>query len=282
MAFHRRTPDAMPLPRRAAFTLVEMIAVMAIIIALTAIIVPAFKNIKGSGDFTAAAGGIAGKLEQARAYAMANNTYVYVGIGEYLVTEASSASPRTPGTGELAVAVVAARNGTRGYDVNSPAATWANSYSTAGGGGNGLTLLTAIDKLTLYDNVHLADFGGNPPSTGNMARPAVTDPTYRLGSSSYVPSANPGVCTTPFAWPLGMALTQGQYNFTQVVQIDPQGVARIQTATNTDSIAPWIELDLQPTNGAVAPASTPANQNVGNQGAVMIDCMTGAVRTYRP
>ena len=262
---------------QAAFTLVEMIAVMAVIVIITALLVPAFAHLRGSNDFTAATGGIASTLEQARAYAMANNTYVYVGVGEYLVTEGSGVNPRTVGTGELAVATVASRDGTRGYDLSNPAA-WSTNYSAASGG-NGSKLLMPIAKLSLYDNVHLADFGISPPATGNMARPAVTDNGSRLGSSVYGPTST--YCATPFTWPLGQALGGGQYNFVRVIQFDPQGVARVQTPTSSDAIGPYLGMDLQPTHGPVAPA-LPANQNAGNQASILVDCMTGSVRIYRP
>lgn len=257
---------------RAAFTLVEMLTVMSVIVILLGLVAPAVIGIGGSGDFTMAAGGIANTLEQARSYAMANNTYVYVGINEFDVSESTSVSPRGTGpgkVGQIVVAVVAARDGTRGYDALNQAATSWTSYYQKG------APLLAIDKLHLYSNVHLADLesGGNaPPTTGKMARPGV-DPTGRVGNANCV-------SLTPLSWPLGSDLGKGQYNFTNVIQFDPQGVARIQI-TNSDSISSFVEIGLQPTHGNAAPAS-PADQNFGNQAALLIDCMTGAVRLYRP
>ena len=258
--------------RRVAFTLVEMLVVMGVILVLLALLVPAIKGIAGGNDFTMATGGIANTLEQARAYAMANNTYVYVGINEFDVTESSSVSPRSAGPGkfgQVVVAAVAARDGTRGYDANNQAAAgWSSYYQ------NGSPLL-AVDKLHVYNNVHLVDLesgGATPPATGKMARASVPDST-RIGNASCA-------SLTPFSWLLGTALGGGQYKFTNVIQFDPQGVARIQV-TDSDAIASGIEIGLQPTHGNVVP-SLPANQNVGNQAAVTIDCMTGAVRFYRP
>ena len=264
-------PDltAPPAVRRAAFTLVELLVVMAIIILMTALVVPAFTSMRAGADFISVANDIGNTIEQARAYAMANNTYVYVGIGEYDVTEASSVSPRGTGTGKIGqvvLAVVASRDCTRGYDVNNPTGTLNAS------------LLTAIDKLHLYSNVHLADFDANsaaphatPPSTSKMARPAVTD-EYQIGSTS-----NSSQSVTPFNWPLGGS----QYNFTKVIQIDPQGVARKQSASNADSIASYMEIDLQPTHANIAPAA-PQSQDYGNLVALQLDCMTGATRVYHP
>jgi prepilin-type N-terminal cleavage/methylation domain-containing protein len=264
-------PPILPRARQPAFTLVELLVVMAIILVMTALVVPAFTSIGSAGNFTSAAADIGSTIEQARAYAMANNTYVYVGIGEYLVTESPSTSPRTVGTGQIVLAIVASRDGTSGYDTNNPASTWDSNYQ---GSQNGASFLTSIDKLHVYNNVHLADFGLTPPASGNMARPALASEQYCLGNAL-------SVSATPFSWPLGKALSAGQYNFTKVIQIDPEGVARIQTPTSADSITSFMEIDLQPTHGSIAPAP-PANQNAGNQAAVQIDCMTGAATVYRP
>ena len=64
------------------FSLIELLVVMAIIGILAAVTIPAMNSIKGASNVTKAAYDIAGALEQARAYAMAKNTYVFVGIAE--------------------------------------------------------------------------------------------------------------------------------------------------------------------------------------------------------
>src|SRR2546425_363539 len=68
--------------RIGAFTLLELLVVIAIIAILMVLVAPAFTNLKGGNDITAAAYTISGALEQARNYAMANNTYVYLGFYE--------------------------------------------------------------------------------------------------------------------------------------------------------------------------------------------------------
>src|ERR1700722_3117876 len=83
-------------PRKgAAFTLIEMLVVMSIVVLLTALLVPAFNGIGGSTSFTGTGYNIGSLLGQARAYAMANNTYVYVGFQEVDVGQSSGASPQT-------------------------------------------------------------------------------------------------------------------------------------------------------------------------------------------
>ena len=59
----------------ASFTLLELLIVMGIIAVLLVLIAPAFTTIKSGADATSAAYTIKGVLDQARTYAMANNTY---------------------------------------------------------------------------------------------------------------------------------------------------------------------------------------------------------------
>lgn len=240
-----------------------------------ALMIPAFNSVNSAGNVTKAAAGIVSILEQARAYAMANNTYVFVGIAEVDSSVDAAAKPQvTTGPapyGRIAVAIVASKDGTRGYDVNNPGngttGSWVDNYA------NGANLV-AISKLQRFENVHLADslngFGATVPSTGGMARPAILSNSYVIRNAPF-----PSPCSTPFDWPLGQALNSGQYSFKKVINYDPQGVARIQYATNTDTIAQYMEIGLQQTHGTVV--STGANV-----AAIQQDPITGATRTYRP
>lgn len=72
--------EVLSLGRRRAFSMIELLMVITIIMMLAAIAVPAFNAIKGAGRLTKAANDIAGTLDLARAYAMAQNTYVWVGF----------------------------------------------------------------------------------------------------------------------------------------------------------------------------------------------------------
>lgn len=257
-------------PSRRGFSLVELLAVVAIMVTVMALVAPIMNSLKGSADVSKAAYEIKGALDQARAYAMAKNTFVWVGFFEE-DGSTTSAAPATPGTGRVVIASVASKDGTRGYDVNSSSLA-TPAWSSYSSGAN----FVAINKLKKFDNLHLVDFGG-VVSSGNMARPsypAIGGINYTLGASS---------CTsvTSFDWPLGSALGAGQYSFTKVIHFDPQGIARIQGSANADQIGQVMELGIQPTHGSVAPA-VPSNQNVGNHAAIQIECMTGATRIYRP
>ena len=254
--------------KQSAFTLMELMLVIAIMVIVAAFIAPAFTSIKGAGDVTGAIYNIGGLLEQARSYAMANHTYVWVGFEEVDASKDPSVNPQTIGTGRIAVAVVASRDGTRGYDITNNSLlnpAWTN-YN------NGASLV-AINKLLRFENLHMAPFFSTIPNSGNTTRPVVSSGSYQLGNTTANP--NPGNCVTPFDWPLGSAVGAGQYSFTRVINFDPEGVARIQYTSNTDQIVAYMELGLQQSHGSVVSSSP-------NAAALQIDCMTGSVRRYRP
>src|SRR6478609_4961466 len=88
--------------KQCGFSLTELMVVIAIMIIVAAFIAPAFTSLKSAGDVTSAAYNVGGLLEQARAYAMANSTYVWVGFEEVDASKDSSANPQTIGIGRLA------------------------------------------------------------------------------------------------------------------------------------------------------------------------------------
>jgi prepilin-type N-terminal cleavage/methylation domain-containing protein len=227
------------------FTLIELLTVMAIMAILIGLTSNAFQSMNGAGTFTKNTADIADMLEQARAYAMGNNTYVYVGIQEISSPQAS-----TSGLGRVALAIVASVDGMRPY-LNSP---------TALSG----TALVAIAPLKYFDNLHIAT---SSLENGAMAnRPPSSTPGFVNLSST--------TSTVTFQWPLTGA---AQYTFSQVIEIDPQGVSRVQTESNFSSTIPsYIEIPLLPTHGGVVSA------NDANQSAIQVDGMNGTISTYRP
>ena len=82
-----------------AFTLLELMLVIGVIVLVSTFVVPAFTNLKSSGDVNSAVYNIGGVLEQARSYAMANRTYVWVGIEEVDASKDPSVNPQTIGIG---------------------------------------------------------------------------------------------------------------------------------------------------------------------------------------
>lgn len=65
---------------RKGFSLIELLCVMAIMSVVMVLVVPVTGALKGAGDVNAAALNVSLVLEQARGYAMAHNTYVWVGF----------------------------------------------------------------------------------------------------------------------------------------------------------------------------------------------------------
>src|SRR5437773_10941146 len=95
-----------------------MLVVMAIILILMVLLAPAFTSLKPAGDVASAAYTIKGVLEQARTYAMANNTYTWVGFFE---EDVSNSTPAVAGNGRLVMPVVASKDGTNIYGSGSGA-----------------------------------------------------------------------------------------------------------------------------------------------------------------
>src|SRR5436309_14486499 len=124
--------------RRRAFTLLEMLIVMGIMATLMVLVAPAFTNLKSAGDVTNAVYGIQGLLDNARTYAKANNTYVFVGFAEVDSSVDSSVSPQiTTGAspyGRVAIAVVASKDGTRHFQfaTSNQGADWQANYADSG------------------------------------------------------------------------------------------------------------------------------------------------------
>ena len=222
---------------RAAFTLLELLIVIAIIAILMVLVVPAFTNIKSGTDVTGAANTIKGVLDTARTYAKANNTYTWVGFYEENVSNPVSPNSNTPKIGRVVMSIVASEDGTN---------------LAASSGAIDPTKLIQVGKLTKIDNVHLWTHTDAPTGTGSTfgTRPNVAS-TYCIGDTS------PTNSTTPFQYPVGSPAPTAQYTFVKAVQFGSDGEGRINNSTN--AVQPAAELGLEPTHGSVAPASIPAN-----------------------
>ncbi len=265
--------------RPGGFTLLELLIVIGLIAILLVLVGPAFTTMKSGSDVTSAIYEVKGILENARAYAKTNHSYVFVGFAEVDSSIDASVSPQistgdTP-YGRVAVAVVASKDGTSQYQyaTTDQGTDWKANYA------NGAHLV-AVGKLQTYENVHFVpvDFGSWSPGAhpdSKMARYQPTGPPYILSNAA-------STSVTPFTWPLGSPLDSGyQYRFDRVINFDPTGIARIATANNGDAIAHVIEIDFQPTHGTVVPAP-PEDQDVGTHAVIQLGTTSGAVRVYRP
>jgi len=254
------------------FTLVELLVVIAIIVLATAFIVPAFTSIKGAGDVTGAAYTLKGVLEQARAHAMANNTYTYVGFYEEATT-ANSPTNTThpyPGKGRVVLAVVASKDGTASCE--DPASTTSNRIPLIAG------RITQIGKLVKIENIHLTDIGA-PPSPTPSPWP---DPSSLAGRPNYpYTNASPSLdyqnrissddTHSPFNHTLYPFAAQG-YTFYKTLRFSPRGQVNINS---TYALRNQLEMGLRPTRGDTVDT---ANRNLV---AIQISGIGGNVKIYR-
>jgi len=181
------------------FTLVELIVVIALISTLMVLVAPAFTGIKSAGDVTNAAYTIKDALEQARTYAMAYKTYVWIGFYEEPAGQPST-NPATPGTGRIVISTIASADGTTVYNPRSLAAI-------------DPTRVTQLNKLVKVEGTHLATFPDGS-GTGDTfdSRPAAIYETAKIGDTT---PPNPSL--TPFQYPVGNPAPAAQYTFVKAV-----------------------------------------------------------------
>lgn len=235
------------------YTLVELLAVLAIMAVLAGFLTGSIPGAKTSQDITKNAYDIAGILDQARTKAMANNTYTWVGFYE----EDPSG---TAGTGQLVISVVSSVDGTN----LNPTGTAHPVFDA-----NSLSKLYQVNKLIKIPNVHLA----SALTTSSLSLTGVPRPTYPTTSTTPPSSqvANSSTFTAGTTIPFPLTSTSGQYNFSQIIQFNPQGDA----SPIYDSPTQIMEIGLQPTHGNQV-SSGP------NVVAIQIVGIGGRVTIYRP
>src|SRR5260221_13547998 len=163
-------------PSTKGFTLVELLVVISIIAILAFLALPAIQGLQKGGGFAKAVYDISDSLNLARSYALANNTYVFVGLTEVDRTQSITAAPQTTGMGRVALAMVASKDGT-----NNPAS------------GN----LTQVRPTQIFDFLHIDTTStASWPTTLNMTRPTGAT-IYNLGQHANT------VPTSTFSVPLG-------------------------------------------------------------------------------
>jgi Tfp pilus assembly protein FimT len=248
--------------RRGAFSLIELVAVVGIILVLMAGAVPAFHSIKGGSDFANHLSTIANSLEQSRAYAMTNNTYVFWGIQNANAGDSANAETQRNGTGRVIVGTVASVDGTRIYDPSGSdtqiATDWADKTRSG-------ARLIQLGKTVVCEGITVSDGSPNEtlPSTGNLAR--VSDNTLNLTRGMQT--------SLRFGFPLGSTPPRTRYSFQTCIQFDPQGAASVVSSQGTSSHA--FELGFLRAHGSVV-ASANANAAV-----LQIDASTGLLKIYR-
>lgn len=272
--------------RLSAFSLVEMLVVIGIMILMMGLAIPAFNMIKGGGDVTKAAYDIAGVLEQARTYAIANNTYVWVGFFEEDGATPSAAANAKPGTGRLIISVVASKDGTRYSDAQVDSSTppaFGTESPTASPARNQVKLF-ALNKLMKIEGVHLGTFN-NGSSLPN--RPPVKT-EYQMGDAGFAQHVSGASSTsipnpTTFNSPLAIvgSSTTPQYTFAKIIEFNAQGEASkiVENTFSGPGLQGALEISFQPTHGNVIDPRYAGTANAAV--AIQIEGITGQVKMYR-
>ena len=245
-----------------------MLVVISIIVLLLGLLVPAMGPLKGSQDVTTAAYNLAGALETARNYAMANNTYTWVGFCEqdYGSTTPSAAVPPYTGVGRVTVGIVYSRDGTKLVDDTKGGSVTLDPTVYAMG---------QVDKLLQIRGVHLEalpapqNANSPDPKVANTlsGRPYQTDLDSADLKQSLISSDTAD--TNPNPRPF---VAQG-YTFYKTIRFNPRGEANIDSTLPCTRI---IEVGLQPTHGGVKDTTTP------NLVAIQQAGVGGGVNIYRP
>lgn len=257
-----------------AFSLIELMAVIGMIAMMAVLLVPGFNSVSRGREVAAAGAEISGLLEQARAYAMARNTYVWVGFAEEDGTQPSRV-PMASGGGRVVVSVVASRNGGRYVDDGATPPDFA--------AGGEVVELEQIHRLVRLPGVRLSAANTGADSGNHPARPSVA-PEYQVGDApGNDPQNDSGAFVVPggflqFAYPLN---GPAQYRFRKIIEFNPRGEAsKAGEATLVGPGAPErIEVALVPApDGRI---SEPFRAAGWAAAAVQIDGLSGNVRSFQ-
>jgi prepilin-type N-terminal cleavage/methylation domain-containing protein len=257
--------------QRRAFTLIELVVVIGIIVLLSLLAVPAFTNLRGSGDLTQAAEMISGTLAQARNYAIANNTYAWAGFYEEAADAATATNdtPPYPGKGRLILAIVASKDGTTSCE--DPASTSGSRIPLLA------SKITQVGKLVKIEGVHLADIGapapGAAPLTDANSIDARADFPYTNNAPAldYQNRISSDDSHTPENQTIYPFVAQG-YTFHKTLRFTPRGEAQINGTYNLRRV---VEIGLRPTHGRIVDVTNP------NVIAIQFSAVGGNFKIYR-
>jgi len=254
--------------RYGAFTLLELLVVMTVMVVLFALVIPAMKGLLGANNLNRAAYTIQGALDQARTYAMANNTYTWVGLFEEDNSNPSQA-PALAGVGCVVICVVASRDGSCIYSKTQAQADNPSAQALPS------SRLVQIGKLTKVSNVHV--FNATAQTIGKRRAGVINDQnvvgltSHPLLFSFQYPLSNNATYTfgvRPVATSGGLSAANG------VIQFSPRGEAISDTGPVTIP-ATTFEIALEESYGS-------HSGNTVNVAAIDINGLTGQIAIYQP
>lgn len=231
--------------RTRGFSLVELLTVIAIMTLMASLAVPSLRSLTGSGSFTQEVGQIAEVMEQARAYAVGQNTYVWV------VFYSFDPPSETASGDSLCLAVYAANDGVDGLNWGSTTSTVIPPSSSPS--------VVQIFKFKIFKHLALntgTELGNNYPGPANHESLNPFTPNSDLTFQTTLRQAGGSV-----------TLPGNKKSYT--VQFTPAGSARV-----SDSAVGWIQMGFQPVKARNI-------QDSHNLASIWISGLTGLSTVYR-
>ena len=252
-------PPFSPAKKSSGFSLVEMVTVLAIIITLSALSVTAFSRIVKATRFDQALSSVLETLSQARSYAIAQDTYVWVAF--YPVDPSQLSGSAQDNTGDqVVVATFASSEGNNPLPW-SGTSTYTIPYTDTASS----TVVSQVSKIQTFKQLRIWPQGGNGGSYFNISSVPTSSTPSPAATAPLLAVAWPAVSAQRLA---SQPVPAGQ-SATAVIVFNPRGSA---LAGNTLSSS--IGLDFQPVKG-------PGTNDTANLATIRIDGLTGIAALYR-
>jgi prepilin-type N-terminal cleavage/methylation domain-containing protein len=232
--------------RASAFTLLELLVVLAIMAILVAAAALSLQGTNNSGKFNKAVGEISGIFDQARSYASAQNTYVWVALYQN--------TPANGGPLEVYAGAFASSDGTDPFAWTAATVTFPPGTFTVG---STTTTLTQITRVYHFKGLHL--------QTGTLPN-APTSPNFPATASSAPPAPIFQITAQSDSGPVTLSGASSVY---WVIQFTPTGAARNQS-NPVDSI--WF---------GIQPSLTQTTFDTHNIASLRVNGLTGSTTVYR-